>query len=53
LVSDFNKKIKSYSEQWFIEILENIDNPKIQWITLTDTWMDIYNDIITELLEEI
>ncbi len=46
LISDFDEKIKSYSEQWFIEILEN-------WIKLTDEWMDIYNDIVTELLEEI
>lgn len=46
LVPDFDKKIKSYAEQWFIETLEN-------WIKLTDQWMDIYNDIITELLEEI
>lgn len=46
LVSDYNKKIQSYFDQWFIEIIED-------WIKLTDQWMDIYNDIITELLESI
>ncbi len=50
IVSDFDKKIKSYSEQWFIEIILNWEKT---WIKLTDEWMDIYNDIITELLEEI
>lgn len=46
VVSDFKEKIQSYVDQWFIEILEN-------WFKLTDQWMDVYNDIITELLEEI
>ena len=50
LVSDFEQKIKSYAEQWFIEIILNWEKT---WIKLTDEWMDIYNDIITELLEEI
>jgi oxygen-independent coproporphyrinogen-3 oxidase len=53
LVLDFKQKIKSYTEQWFIEILDSWDNSKKQWIKLTDQWMDIYNDIVTELLEEI
>ena len=46
LVPNYTEKIKSYSDQWFVEILEN-------WIRFTDQWMDIYNDIITELLNEI
>ena len=46
LIPEYNEKIQSYSEQWFIEIVE-------EWIKLTDPWMDIYNDIITELLSEI
>ena len=46
LVPDYLEKIKSYSDQWFIEILPD-------WIKFTDQWMDIYNDIITELLNEI
>ena len=46
LVPDYLKKIKSYSDQWFIENLPD-------WIKFTDQWMDIYNDIITELLNEI
>ena len=46
VVSDFQQKIESYEDQWFIEILKN-------WFKLTDQWMDIYNDIITELLQEI
>jgi coproporphyrinogen III oxidase-like Fe-S oxidoreductase len=46
LVPDYAKKIKSYSDQWFIEILDD-------WMRFTDQWMDIYNDIVTELLNEI
>jgi len=46
LVPDYDEKIKSYSGQWFIEILPD-------WIRFTDQWMDIYNDIVTELLNEI
>jgi len=45
-VPDYSEKIKSYTDQWFIEIVED-------WIRFTDEWMDIYNDIITELLAEI
>ena len=46
LVPDYAEKIKSYFDQWFIEILDD-------WIKFTDQWMDIYNDIVTELLNEI
>ena len=46
LVPDYAIKIKSSSDQWFIEILDD-------WIKFTDQWMDIYNDIVTELLNEI
>ncbi len=46
LVSDYKQKIQSYADQWFISVLEDK-------IKLTDQWMDIYNDIITELLQEI
>ena len=46
LVPNYNEKIKSYSDQWFIEILDD-------WMRFTDQWMDIYNDIVTELLKEI
>jgi oxygen-independent coproporphyrinogen-3 oxidase len=46
LVQDYLDKIKSYMDQWFIELVEN-------WMRFTDQWMDIYNDIITELLDEI
>jgi oxygen-independent coproporphyrinogen-3 oxidase len=46
LMPDYAEKINSYSDQWFIEILED-------WIKFTDQWMDIYNDIVTELLDEI
>jgi len=46
LVPDYSEKIKSYTDQWFIEIVE-------EWMRFTDQWMDIYNDIITELLNEI
>lgn len=46
LVKDFDKKLKSYMDQWFIEDFWD-------WFRFTDQWMDIYNDIITELLSEI
>ena len=46
LVPNYDEKIKSYSDQWFIEILND-------WMRFTDQWMDIYNDIVTELLNEI
>lgn len=46
LVPNYDEKIKSYSDQWFIEILND-------WTRFTDQWMDIYNDIVTELLNEI
>jgi len=46
LVTNYIEKIKSYSDQWFIEIIDD-------WIRFTDQWMDIYNDIVTELLNEI
>jgi hypothetical protein len=46
LVPNYSDKIRSYSDQWFIEILDD-------WIRFTDEWMDIYNDIVTELLSEI
>ena len=46
LVPNYNEKIQSYSDQWFIEKFDD-------WIKFTDQWMDIYNDIVTELLKEI
>ena len=46
LVPNYDEKIKSYSDQWFIETLDD-------WMRFTDQWMDIYNDIVTELLNEI
>ncbi len=46
LVQNYLEKIKSYSDQWFMEISED-------WLKFTDQWMDIYNDIVTELLNEI
>jgi len=46
LVKDIDKKLNSYIKQWFLQKKEN-------WIQLTDSGMDIYNDIITELLDEI
>ena len=46
LVPNYLDKIRSYSDQWFIEIIDD-------WMRFTDQWMDIYNDIVTELLKEI
>jgi coproporphyrinogen III oxidase-like Fe-S oxidoreductase len=46
LVKNIDQKIDSYIQQWFVQKTSN-------WIVLTDPGMDIYNDIITELLEEI
>jgi len=46
LVKNIDQKIDSYIQQWFVQKTSN-------WIVLSDPGMDIYNDIITELLEEI
>lgn len=46
LVKNIDNKVDSYTKQWFLQKKEN-------WIKLTDAGMDIYNDIITELLQEI
>ncbi len=46
LVNDYLEKIKLYKENDFFELCENR-------IVLTDKWMDCYNGIITELLNEV
>jgi len=46
LVRDYPERIRSYEENWFLKMHE-------KWFTLTDKWMDYYNWIITDLLEEI
>ncbi len=46
LVKDYLKRIKLYEESWFLRVRDN-------WFILTDEWMDCYNGIVTELLEEI
>ena len=46
LMKDWQEKIKLYEENWFLKLRE-------KWFVLTDGWMDCYNWIITELLEEI
>ena len=46
LMKDWQEKIKLYEENWFLKLRE-------KWFVLTDEWMDCYNWIITELLEEI
>ncbi len=46
LVINYEEKIQSYSDQWFIDVVWD-------WMKFTDSWLDIYNDIITELLSEI
>jgi oxygen-independent coproporphyrinogen-3 oxidase len=46
LVKDYQEKIKLYEENWFLKLRE-------KGFVLTDEWMDCYNGIITELLEEI
>ena len=46
LVADYPEKIKLYEENWFLKLREN-------GFVLTDEWMDCYNGIITELLQEI
>ena len=46
LMEDWQEKIRLYEENWFLKIREN-------GFVLTDEWMDCYNGIITELLEDI
>ena len=46
LLADYPEKIKLYEENWFLKLREN-------GFVLTDEWMDCYNGIITELLQEI
>ena len=46
LVKDYSEKINLYENNWFLKLREN-------GFILTDEWMDCYNGIITELLEEI
>ena len=46
LVKDYSDKIKLYEENEFLKIREN-------WFVLSDEWMDCYNGIITELLNEV
>ena len=64
LVPDFKTKIKNYQWQWFIEpILSSFtkgggarreeDFQKENWFKLTDSWMDVFNSVITELLAKI
>ena len=46
LVKDYQEKIGLYVENWLLKMRDN-------WFVLTDKWMDCYNGIVTELLEEI
>ena len=46
LVEDYSEKIKLYEENGYLKLREN-------GFILTDEWMDCYNGIIIELLEEI
>ena len=46
LVDDYPKKLELYGENWFLKLRE-------KWFILVDRWMDCYNEIITELLNEI
>ena len=46
LVKDYSEKIKLYEKNGFLKLREN-------GFVLTDEWMDCYNGIVTELLEEI
>ena len=46
LVKDYQEKIKLYEENEFLKLREN-------GLVLTDEWMDCYNGIVTELLNEV
>lgn len=46
LVANCRKKLKFFEKIWLVKPGEN-------WFFLTDRWMDGYNGIVTELLEEI
>ena len=46
MVKDYAEKIKLYEENGYLKLRK-------KGFVLTDEWMDCYNGIITELLEEI
>ena len=46
LVKDYQEKVGLYVENWLLKMRDN-------WFVLTDKWMDCYNGIVTELLENI
>ncbi len=50
LVADYKNIVAQLSEQWFVETQRREDDQKL---LLTDQWMDVYNEIITSLLEHI
>jgi coproporphyrinogen III oxidase-like Fe-S oxidoreductase len=45
LVPNYAKKIKNYGKEWFISAKEHVK--------LTDQGMDVFNTIITDLMQEI
>lgn len=45
LVKDFENKIISYVNEWYLILRQNR-------LILTDRWMDVYNEIITNLIQE-
>jgi oxygen-independent coproporphyrinogen-3 oxidase len=46
LVNGYQEKLNLYGEGGFLKLHE-------KWFILTDNWMDCYNEIITELLNEV
>jgi oxygen-independent coproporphyrinogen-3 oxidase len=46
LVKDYQKKLKEYQKLWLLEQYKN-------FVILTDEGMDVFNTIVTNLLEEI
>jgi coproporphyrinogen III oxidase-like Fe-S oxidoreductase len=50
LVKNYKEIADQLAEQWFIRDDVRTSHNKLQ---LTDQWMDVYNEIVTNLLEEI
>lgn len=49
LVPNYEKKIKNYQKEWFIQNIKDKESE----VKLTDAWMDVCNTIIIDLLQEI
>jgi coproporphyrinogen III oxidase-like Fe-S oxidoreductase len=54
LVPNYQEKIKNYEKEWFIEISSATRDPRPSSLCrLTDAGMDVFNTIVTDLMQEI